>query len=239
MLITMNSSIKAFTSHFNQTVSFRNGNKQLIEPLACIVGFSSSIVLQNNKAFDVITGPARWFTAESSADNYSMLHRLPKILYRSESIEIELQNLCLLIRGLNEQNSDHFLERVGFLNEVAFVYTPKATMNSAFIELLERCIQIIQARIAFLRATSSAADLFSDDDDNTGSGDEANMSVGLKRRQPGAATARRTRRMPLRSRNETIDVWLTLDDEDFAGTSGEVYNNDDAYVDLEDFIVEG
>jgi hypothetical protein len=45
--------------------------------------------------------------------------------------------------------------------------------------------------------------------------------------------------MPLRSRNETIDVWLTLDDEDFAGTSGEVYNNDDAYVDLEDFIVEG
>jgi hypothetical protein len=239
MLITMNSSIKAFTSHFNQTVSFRNGNKQLIEPLACIVGFSSSIVLQNNKAFDVITGPARWFTAESSADNYSMLHRLPKILYRSESIEIELQNLCLLIRGLNEQNSDHFLERVGFLNEVAFVYTPKATMNSAFIELLERCIQIIQARIAFLRATSSAADLFSDDDDNTGSGDEANMSVGLKRRQPGAATARRTRRKPLRSRNETIDDWLTLDDEDFAGTSGEVYNNDDAYVDLEDFIVEG
>ena len=48
---------------------------------------------------------------------------------------------------------------------------------------------------------------------------------------------RRKRRMSLRSRNATIDDWLTADNDDL--DPGESHNYVDAYVDLEDFIVDG
>ena len=45
--------------------------------------------------------------------------------------------------------------------------------------------------------------------------------------------------MSLRSRNDTIDNWLAKDDDNFAAAPGERYNDVDAFVDLEDFIVDG
>ena len=50
---------------------------------------------------------------------------------------------------------------------------------------------------------------------------------------------RQKRRMSLRSRNDTIDNWLTMDDNNFAAAPGERYNDIDAFVDLEDFLVDG
>lgn len=50
---------------------------------------------------------------------------------------------------------------------------------------------------------------------------------------------RKYRRVPLRSRNETIDNWLTLDNDEFGSAAGETYNCGDAFIDLEDFLVEG
>ena len=83
----------------------------------------------------------------------------------------------------------------------------------------------------------------SDYDPNNGGGDEFSSSLTGKRhtrrRFPYYSRMRKSRRVYLRSRNETVDDWLAMDDDEFGSAPGERYNADDAFVDLEDFIVEG
>ena len=77
---------------------------------------------------------------------------------------------------------------------------------------------------------------FEDKEDELISG----ASVGAKRKRYGRTAAlakhlREKRRNVLRSRNEVVDEWLGLD----ASHSERVGTSMDAFVDLEDFLVEG
>eukprot|EP00978_Attheya_sp_CCMP212_P013722 scaffold34550_cov56-Attheya_sp.AAC.3 len=60
-------------------------------------------------------------------------------------------------------------------------------------------------------------------------------SISVPRSQGLQKRLRDARRKVLRSRNEVVDTWLGLDEE----TAGEGKGTNDAYVDLEDFLVEG
>jgi hypothetical protein len=199
---------------------------------------------------DFINGPIRWFAAETKivgtsmpittekAGNYPVLHRLPKIIYRLESIEAELKNLSMIVEDIKKRNNGDSNERMCILNEMASSCTPNAVADEFFYELLEDCIQIIRTRKSSTRTIENYAELLSDDEAEPADDDVSFQ--GRKRPNRGFVPARRSRRrITLRSRNETIDDWLTLDDEDFAAAPGEVYNADDAFVDLEDFIVDG
>jgi hypothetical protein len=233
MTISILLSIKALTSYLNKPS--RRQSKNLMESIASSVGYFSSIVSQSGNEYDAITAPRIWFASECNAENdtvvnHSVLHRLQKIINRTESIEIELQNLRMIVFGFKEENT----LQMNVLNEVAFANRPGATTETAFCELVDMSVKTVQSRLKSLRSADSDAGLFLDDDDD-GSGNEGQMHASKKRRLGFAPS--RSRRMSLRSRNETIDDWLSLDNEELA--SGERFNADDAFVDLEDFIVEG
>ena len=64
----------------------------------------------------------------------------------------------------------------------------------------------------------------SNDDLNNGGGDEFSSSLTgkrLTRRRFPYPRMRRSRRVPLRSRNETVDDWLAMDDDEFGSAPGE------------------
>ena len=233
MSIAFRVSIKKVTAYFTHQTNL-SSDWRLLEALACMLGCLSSIVSKSS-VYDAITGPVRWFTAESQAENYAVIHRLHKTVYRCETIEMELQNLQMIIKRSNERNPNVLKERMYIFDEIAFSSTLSSTGGLKFSVLLEKSIKVVQSRMTSLQSLVSSAGLFSDEDG--GNSDEDNFLLNIKRRQSGFSFARRSRRMQLRSRNETIDDWLALDDE-FAGTGEEAYN-DDTFVDLEDFLVEG
>eukprot|EP00804_Cyclotella_cryptica_P025553 CCRYP_002818-RA/>CCRYP_002818-RA protein AED:0.03 eAED:0.03 QI:163/1/1/1/0.5/0.33/3/886/2032 len=247
MSIAINSSIKTVIGYLK--ILSRPDNSRLLGSLSCVLGCFSSVVSQSTN-HDFITGPTRWFAAESKnfgtsmpdnshkAGNYSVLHRLPKIIYRLEGIESELQNLSMIVEDIKERNNGDCKERMCILNEMASNCTPRCISGEFFHELLKDCIQIIRTRKSSLRTSETYADLLSDEEAEL-SDDDFSLQRRKRPRRRFASARRSLRRMPLRSRNETIDDWLTLDDEDFAAAPGEIYNVEDAFVDLEDFIVDG
>ncbi|KAL7488201.1 hypothetical protein ACHAW6_013787 [Cyclotella cf. meneghiniana] len=249
MSIAINTSIKSVIGYLKN--SSRPENSRLLASLSCVLGCFSSIVSQSIM-HDFITGPIRWLAAETKVvgtsvpittekvGNYPVLHRLPKIIYRLEIIEAELKNLSMIIEDIKERNNGDSNDRMCILNEMASSCMHNPVADESFYELLEDCIQIIRARKSSMRTIETYADLLSDDEAEPVEEDDDVSFQGRKRPYRGFVPARKSRRrMTLRSRNETIDDWLTLDDEDFAAAPGEIYNVDDAFVDLEDFIVDG
>ena len=231
MSIAFSGSIKKVTAYFNHQANLLDW--RLFEAFACAIGCMSSIVSKSS-SYDAITGPVRWFAAESQAENYAVIHRLHKTIYRCETVEMDLQNLYAIVQRLDDKDHSALKERIHIFDEMAFSSTLTDTGGLTFSVLLEQSVKVVQSRMASLQTLISAAGLISDGDG--GNSDEDDFLLNTTRGQSGFSFTR-SRRMQMRSRNETIDDWLALDDE-FAGTGGEVYNND-TFVDLEDFIVDG
>ncbi|KAL3794237.1 hypothetical protein ACHAWO_006481 [Cyclotella atomus] len=224
--------LKALIGYLNKPSGRQS--KSLLESIASVIGYFSSLVYQSSTAYDAITAPTLWFASECDAVNgtvnHSVLHRLQKIIHRTASIGIELQNLRMIVSGAKHENAS----QMNALNALAFANLPKANAEMAFCELIDMGSNIVQSRLKSLRSFNPYAGLFLDGDDDA-SGNEDQVHASKKRRLDLAPS--RSRRMSLRSRNETIDDWLSLDNKDLA--SGERFSADDAFVDLEDFIVEG
>jgi hypothetical protein len=226
------------------------------ESLICIIGWLHSV--KATTRFNLITGCLRWRANERRTfslphldndeddvgESYTILGRLPKVLLRLEGLEAELRELNVILADCKRRNDKISIEKWLILDRAA-----SALMDGArafeepgdFGEMLRRCIQILDEGKNGMKSNGVDGDVLSDEDesDEDLESDEFSPLAGKRRRQQLHSYARKSHRVPLRSRNETVDDWLAMDDDEFGSTPGEKYNANDAFVDLEDFLVEG
>lgn len=219
----------------------------LHESLICILGWLRSMKAQETK-YNMITGILQWQANEKGSFNISSLDdsdgcyivgRLPKVLLRIEGLDAELRTLEMLLITRRDKCSSALRlaldERITALSGKG----QEANKPESLLQMLQDCIRIIDASKNTLRLNDHV-NIQSDDEDSDADIDEDDIIAGGKRRKDHRyGKVRKSRRVSLRSRNDTIDNWLTMDDYEFGSDLGEKYNADDAFVDLEDFIVEG
>jgi hypothetical protein len=261
MAMTLTLALKRVIKYFKECTPLTFGQKpfdecKLNESLICIIGWLHSVKATDAK-FNLITGCLRWRANErrifslppfkndndDGGESYTILGRLPKVLLRLEGLEAELQELNNISAECKRRNKIS-IERWLILDRAA-----SALMNGASAleepgdlgEMLRRCIQILDEGKDGMKSNVVDRDILSDEDDfyEDLERNESSSLAGKRRRQRLCSYARKSRRVPLRSRNETVDDWLAMDDDEFGSAPGEKYNANDAFVDLEDFLVEG
>lgn len=213
---------------------------KLSEPLICILGWLSS-ARENGTAHDIITGAIQWYANEKErlnvmfarSEDYPVFNRLPKLMYRLEVLEAELRKLLLI---LTDASAKARKEKVSLLDRMTNDLTDGDEANASLSELVEEYLRVLDSRKNEMKIDGIESAAL-----GGGNGEDAESDPGggmARKRLKQQFGPRRKRRMSLRSRNDTIDDWLTLDDE-FATAPGERYNDVDAFVDLEDFLVDG
>ena len=165
------------------------------------------------------------------SEDYPVFNRLPKLMYRLEVLEAELRKLILI---LNDSCVKAWKEKMPLLDQMTNDLTDGNEGNISLSELIEEYLRVLDSRKKEMNIDGIESAVF-----GGGNGKDVESDDMTRKRLKQQFGPRRKRRMTLRSRNDTIDNWLTLDDENFAATPGERYNDVDAFVDLEDFIVDG
>ncbi|KAL3773946.1 hypothetical protein ACHAW5_010843 [Stephanodiscus triporus] len=209
---------------------------KLNESLICILGWLHSVNVMETE-FDLITGFLRWRANErrifslspveideDDGDGYAILGHLPKVLLRLEGLEAELRKLNAILADRNGRNDNISIKKRLILDRAA-----SALMDgtNAFEELcdfggmIRRCIEIVE-----LGKKSIGLDdvLLSDEDesDDDPEGDNFSQLTGKRRsRQRFSYSLRKSRKVSLRSRNETVDSWLAMDDDEFGSARRE------------------
>jgi hypothetical protein len=206
----------------------------------------------------IFTGFMRWRANEERAfslslyesgkddddgTGYAILGRLPKVLLRLEGLVAGLRELNSLVNS-TRRHDDIMIERTLILEK--YVST---LMNGsmALVELddfrgmVRRCIETLDEGEDELTTNGVDDVLLSNEDESDEEFEDEHMpsSSGKRQMRRLYPLIRKSRRITLRSRNETVDDWLTMDDDDHGRAAGEKYNSNDAFVDLEDFLVEG
>ena len=260
--MTLTLALKRVIKYFKEFTRRAIGQKpfdkcKLNESLICILGWLHSVMATDTR-FNLITGCLRWRANERKifslppfendkddvGESYTILGRLPKVLLRLEGLEAELRELNVILADCKRRNDKISIEKWLILDRAA-----SALMDGARAfeepgdlgEMLRRCIQILDEGKSVMKSNGVDGDLLSDEDESDEDLESGEFSslAGKRRRQRLYSYARKSRRVPLRSRNETVDDWLAMDDDEFGSTPGEKYNANDAFVDLEDFLVEG
>ena len=218
----------------------------ITESIIFILGWFQSIKAKK-ATHDLITGSLLWYIHEKrnfsvasfgKDGGYPILGRLPKVLLRLESLEAEIRKLGDVLNGDEKtKNKTIILDQV----MSAFIEDKDESGGINFRELLSQCIEIVGSNKKTVKSTVIDGQILSEEEDDSEEEDIHGDGITLtgKRQRQRFAPVRKSRRVSLRSRNETIDNWLTLDDDHFGSTPGEKYNVDDGFVDLEDFLVEG
>lgn len=152
------------------------------------------------------------------------------MLSKIEAHENALQSL------LDTVTRDEVASRTAEYDVVLCVLTNRTPAEGELRRLLEEYVAFCAA--SEKHPMSLIVDIPNHDDDSGRSGDGRNdtsrpnrVKVGVKRRRPRNRVERN--QQILRSRNETIDNWLDLD------RAVDTDEEDDAFVDLEDFLVDG
>ena len=247
--------IKESSSTFCQKYPFNQ--IKLKESLICILGFLHSINSSDMKS-SLFAGFMRWRANEERAfslslyendkddddgSGYAILGRLPKVLLRLEGLVAGLRELNSLINS-TRRHDDIVIERTIILEESVSTLT---NGSMALVELydfrgmLRCCIETLDEGEDELISNGVDDVLLSNEDESDKEFEDEHMPSLSGKRQMLRLNPliRKTRRITLRSRNETVDDWLTMDDDDHGRAAGEKYNYNDAFVDLEDFLVEG
>jgi hypothetical protein len=267
MAMALTLALKRVIKYFKESTPLSIGRKpfnesKLNESLICILGWLNSVETAET-GFNLIAGFMRWRANErrsfsqspiddekGGTDDYTILGRLPKVIMRLEGLEAELRELNVTMVDSNGRDDVISIESrlildgavSDLMNDIKALEVP-----CDFGGMIRRCIRISddvkdETKSNELDDDPPSDEYESDDDPNNGGGDEFSSSLTGKRRtrlRYPYANMRKSRRVSLRSRNETIDDWLAMDDDEFGSAPGERYNADDAFVDLEDFIVEG
>ena len=246
--MTFISSIKCLNQYFQDDRQQRRQHREtktfdktkLREQVICILGWLSS-ARANETMHDIITGPIQWYMNEKERLNVSMFegsqdypvfNRLPKLMFRLEVLEAELRKLVLI---LNDSRVPAWKKKISLLDQMTNDLTDGGLGSASLLELLQEYIGALNSRKKEMKIDGLENAAL-----NGGEDAESDLEGDIARKRPKQQFGpRRKRRMSLRSRNETVDNWLTNDDIDFASAPGERYNDIDAYVDLEDFIVDG
>jgi len=258
--VTLVLAFKQVIKYFNDlrpitTQSLYNDSK-LKESLICIIGWLQSVKSNETPQLDVITGTISWYIHEKrnirlssfGKDGYPILGRLPKVLLKLDGLEAEVQKLDAILAAdfgcMGDESSSS--QRLLNFEEVLSTLISRQDNNeqntqTTFRGLLRQCIENVDSSKRILKASDAGDNLLSDEDsDSDTDADEEEFTAAGKRQMMRRYTPmRKSHRVSLRSRNDTIDNWLTQDDDEFATTPGEKYNTNDAFVDLEDFLVEG
>jgi hypothetical protein len=180
---------------------------------------------------------------DDDGSGYAILGRLPKVLLRLEGLVAGLRELNSLINS-TRRHDDIVIERTIILEESVSTLT---NGSMALVELydfrgmLRCCIETLDEGEDELISNGVDDVLLSNEDESDKEFEDEHMPSLSGKRQMLRLNPliRKTRRIILRSRNETVDDWLTMDDDDHGRAAGEKYNYNDAFVDLEDFLVEG
>jgi hypothetical protein len=202
-------------------LSIQKGWKFSSQSIAEVVSFV--VAWTSNEHFDVIAGARRWFQAEklSSKTNTDtqremdkILIRLPKTMFRVDELESILQKLdaALTTWKTKESPQRNRLEQVeGAMMQA--LDNDAAQQGFSFAKAVKDCLN---------SATASRTE---------GYEYAFLQNSGRKRNRLDAFAKRirRERKQPVpRSRNRVVDILLQVDRAD-----------DDAFVDMEDFLVEG
>ena len=216
------------------------------ESIIFILGWLQSVKAKKT-THDLITGSLLWYIHEKrnfsvasfgkdGSDGYPILGRLPKVLLRLEALEAEIRKLDDVLNG-DEKTKNKMI----ILDQAmsAFIEDKDGAGGMNFRELLSQCIEIVDSNKKAVKSTVIDGQILSEEEESEEDIEGDGITLTVKRQIQRFAPVRKSRRVSLRSRNETIDNWLTLDDDEFGSTPGEKYNVDDGFVDLEDFLVEG
>jgi hypothetical protein len=264
MSMTLTVALKQVIKYLKESSSaicqkYLSNQIKLKESLICILGFlHSHSVNSSDMKLSIFTGFMRWRANEERAfslslyesgkdvddgTGYAILGRLPKVLLRLEGLVAGLRELNSLVNS-TRRHDDIMIERTLILEK--YVST---LMNGsmALVELddfrgmVRRCIETLDEGEDELTTNGVDDVLLSNEDESDEEFEDEHMpsSSGKRQMRRLYPLIRKSRRITLRSRNETVDDWLTMDDDDHGRAAGEKYNSNDAFVDLEDFLVEG
>ena len=216
------------------------------ESLACFCAWFTCC--RKSRAL-LTSGTRRWFHSEKARyrvakakakaggyhlDQDPILSRLPKVLYQMEELEVSFQKLAAIVSAPLSKFLQSFHANVDALLPCSAESTNSfdCTESKSFAALVaEHRDRLASSSDSKLSSFDMALISFKDKEDG-------NPTLG-KRKRRGRSTAiekhlRKAQRNVLRSRNEVVDEWLDLDaDNDDRNDSM------DAFVDLEDFLVEG
>ena len=165
---------------------------------------------------------------KSHISDNPILSRIPPIIFRMESFESIIQNIVDLVFS---QDSSLFGE-YDVLLSVIMEATPEEGM---MLKLLKNHVNKSSSIDSYGMALILDMDTLNQTESNVGGPiNKTNKSVGIKRRR-NTKSLYGSHRQILRSRNEVVDEWLSLDRH----LSSDEEEIDDAFVDLEDFLEEG
>ena len=162
---------------------------------------------------------------EKSVDRSSLLRQFPNIIYRCEEVENLLQKLSHAVRATKKKRENDGKVNHRFIAEINDMISNLIGDSLRFDVLLSRKVAYLEKEHSVLR---NEFGLLETDNDLKG-----------KKRKHADTIAkvvrRERRRRILRSRNSVVDKWLQSDKV----TGEEESIDDDAYADLEDFLVDG
>jgi len=223
------------------------------EALACYCAWASNSI----DALSLTAGARRWYHNEKARyrvakakakaagrhfDQDPVVRRLPKCVYQMEELEVSFQKLADAILTLSKKkksdaNSAQFL--TSFDKIMPDAEDLSSTTGSEWPQSFAKVLSTHRGKLASSESQLSSFDMalisFEDKQDDLSSG----ASLGKRKRRGGRNTdieqhLRKAQRNILRSRNEVVDEWLDLD-----ANNADRNSSLDAFVDLEDFLVEG
>ena len=213
-------------------------DESLRESLICFVGWLRSIE-HNTAKFDNVSGSHLWCAieqkraAESKGDIRKLTDRLANIVRSHEYLEDDTRELTAAIDA--KSNIGSLSDEISSLLSQFLPPVVGGCSMQRFSDLLHRCTQCVDNSMSKVREKCP-----SNVEDSTGDESESNDEIeGLtmpgKRHIRQLDVRRKSRKTTRKSRNDTIDEWLTLDNSKSNGKK----HSSDSYMDLEDFIVDG
>ena len=203
-------------------------HSRFIEALCCILAFCSVEV-------DFVANFRDWYKSEKNAlppSNGSRskgggtLTLFLKILFRIEKLESTLVTLRKRLqpdnRKLRSARKDPY-DTVGKIEDVfveAGSYCGNFVSQKSFLGTVEKMLtSLVKSRVLFEESMAASS--------------TSHLIARLNKRK--RRNVRQSERTPLRSRNQTVDNWLRSD----GNMSDEKGEEEDAFLDLEDFIADG
>lgn len=236
VLVALQKSIKRVVSQFQSQANSLATDiscRSFAEAITCL---SAWLTLRTEGA-ELSSGVQRWYMAEKQfarlprhengtyAAESPALRRLPKLIFRLEDVDLALRKLLQMIQryGSLPKKSGRSL----LLNEIDNLIEQSDTeqSGSTFSKLLSDKLTFLEREQHQLECDAglSAAD-------DQASGKKRRSTIDIVRR-----VHRERRRRVVRSRNGVVDMFLHMDRR----TGEDEAMHDDAYADLEDFLVDG
>jgi len=236
--VTLKISTQCVISSIREKMPSKKFTEKLLESLICLGALlkSSDDLIEQN----IASGSRLWNSIEKlkhsflsktskAGENHTkdtpILSQLPKLIFRMEALEIAIQNLLDVVITEKESN----LMEYDVLLSVIMEREPEEGIMLQLLQLFIKRSSSIKAHGMTLILDLKKCEKIKN---FNGPIPKSSVRITPKRRR---SDNHRWKRKILRSRNEVVDQWLELDRNLVADDNEE----DDAFVDLEDFLEVG